>query len=203
MVSAYKNTEKGKAYFASYMTAYNVRVRANMLPEEKAVQAAYVREWWKSRTPEQKREQMDRDNKRKRDAPPDVKARRLKENLLWRSNNRELHRFLAKQWQHGNRHKAAQIASRHRNLKKSAFGSHSLSQIRDMLSAQEFRCATPWCQTDISDGRHTEDHKTPLTRGGSNEIDNMALLCHRCNCTKNTKTWSEWLAYGGALNVAA
>lgn len=41
---------------------------------------------------------------------------------------------------------------------------------------------------------YTIDHKTPISRGGSNWPDNIQLLCSRCNSSKGTKTDEEWRA---------
>lgn len=37
------------------------------------------------------------------------------------------------------------------------------------------------------------DHMTPLKRGGSNEMSNIALCCPHCNKTKADRTLEEWL----------
>lgn len=38
----------------------------------------------------------------------------------------------------------------------------------------------------------TLDHVVPLSRGGSNEPDNLATACRSCNSSKNAKTPEEW-----------
>jgi 5-methylcytosine-specific restriction endonuclease McrA len=43
----------------------------------------------------------------------------------------------------------------------------------------------------------TRDHRTPLVRGGSDRIDNIAVSCQRCNAEKSTMTedeYREWKA---------
>jgi 5-methylcytosine-specific restriction endonuclease McrA len=40
----------------------------------------------------------------------------------------------------------------------------------------------------------TRDHKIPLTRGGSDYIENIALSCGPCNFRKHTKTDTEFRA---------
>lgn len=36
------------------------------------------------------------------------------------------------------------------------------------------------------------DHITPVSRNGTNELDNLQLLCRSCNASKGAKTMSEW-----------
>ena len=39
------------------------------------------------------------------------------------------------------------------------------------------------------------DHLTPLSRGGSHALENLAPACGRCNMQKATKTYDEWLVF--------
>ena len=39
-----------------------------------------------------------------------------------------------------------------------------------------------------------KDHRVPLSRGGSDGIDNLAVSCRRCNSDKGTLTDAEFLA---------
>ena len=38
------------------------------------------------------------------------------------------------------------------------------------------------------------DHLTPLSRGGSHTLENLAPACGRCNMQKSAKTYDEWVA---------
>jgi hypothetical protein len=37
------------------------------------------------------------------------------------------------------------------------------------------------------------EHKTPLSRGGTNEYNNLGVACQYCNCKKHNKTLEEFL----------
>lgn len=39
------------------------------------------------------------------------------------------------------------------------------------------------------------DHKQPVSKGGSNELDNLVLTCWFCNSQKGDKTYDEYLAW--------
>ena len=36
------------------------------------------------------------------------------------------------------------------------------------------------------------DHKTPLAKGGTNDLSNFALACFKCNQEKHNKTVDEY-----------
>lgn len=48
-----------------------------------------------------------------------------------------------------------------------------------------------WYCGDVITQYHV-DHKTPLSRGGSNAPENLCLACKSCNLLKGSKTPSEW-----------
>ena len=47
------------------------------------------------------------------------------------------------------------------------------------------------CACGCKDDLHV-DHIVPLSRGGTNELDNLQMLCSSCNLSKGTKTMAEW-----------
>jgi len=48
------------------------------------------------------------------------------------------------------------------------------------------------CWICLSTDRLEVDHIIPVSRGGSNDISNLTTLCKSCNCSKGSKTYSEW-----------
>ena len=48
---------------------------------------------------------------------------------------------------------------------------------------------------DWEDDNVEIDHKTPVSRGGSNLPDNLQATCGYCNARKSAKTHEEYLAY--------
>jgi 5-methylcytosine-specific restriction endonuclease McrA len=60
-----------------------------------------------------------------------------------------------------------------------------------LLKQFDFRCF--YCHIELTKKTRTFDHKLPLSRGGTNEIENLVPCCRRCNYRKGTKTVEEFL----------
>ena len=60
------------------------------------------------------------------------------------------------------------------------------------------KCGTCYlCIKPIQFGKDHLEHKTPISRGGTNEYCNLAVACQYCNLSKHTKTLEEFLNTGG------
>jgi 5-methylcytosine-specific restriction endonuclease McrA len=59
-----------------------------------------------------------------------------------------------------------------------------------LLKKFEFKCF--YCATILTKQTRTLDHKLPLSRGGTNEIENLVPACRRCNHRKGKKTAEEF-----------
>lgn len=69
----------------------------------------------------------------------------------------------------------------------------SKSPSRLLLKLYEIQnniCA--YCNNDMTDNIHI-DHIIPLSKNGSNEVDNLILCCSTCNLSKNNKDLDVWL----------
>ena len=67
------------------------------------------------------------------------------------------------------------------------------------LAAQGYECAFCSAKLQVSDSHL--DHQTPLARGGTHDMENLQVLCRRCNSEKHAKTnaeYVEWLISIGA-----
>ena len=65
-----------------------------------------------------------------------------------------------------------------------------VSQYRDVLGEiQDWYCN--YCGKRIENGNHI-DHMVPLQKGGSNDFNNLQLLCVKCNLRKGAKTELEY-----------
>jgi 5-methylcytosine-specific restriction endonuclease McrA len=51
------------------------------------------------------------------------------------------------------------------------------------------------CEKPIAFGEDSIEHLLPLTRGGTNELENLGIAHKKCNFSKNNKTMEEWKNY--------
>lgn len=68
--------------------------------------------------------------------------------------------------------------------------------IRDGHGWSCFYCHQTLC--DYGDNKQPNspaiEHRVPISKGGSDDMDNLRLTCGRCNIAKGTKTDTEFLA---------
>jgi 5-methylcytosine-specific restriction endonuclease McrA len=85
-----------------------------------------------------------------------------------------------------------------------AIATHTEGEWWALVRSVEGRCF--YCGVDTRNRRFAPtdpgylnmDHKTPLSRGGSDGIDNLAVACRRCNAEKGMMTVDEYLAWKAA-----
>ena len=69
-------------------------------------------------------------------------------------------------------------------------GRFTKEDIQTMYASQGARCY--YCSVNIEEAYHIE-HMVPISKGGSNWIDNICLACVPCNRTKGVKTAEEFM----------
>lgn len=117
----------------------------------------------------------------------------LKEyNARYRQANLDILREKAREWRRANPD-FARTATAKRRARKLAYGgeAYSHADVVTLLKDQNGRCV--YCDVSLDEMFHV-DHVTPLSRGGGNGADNIALACPRCNRSKgNRLLWTEWV----------
>ena len=108
--------------------------------------------------------------------------------------NKEEIRKRIKNWQNNNLNKVKEIQRtsclNRVARKKKAEGRHTIEDIRKLYDIQLGFCVV--CKRCLLKGYHV-DHKTPLSKGGSNWPANLQLLCPSCNCQKQAMTMEEFM----------
>jgi hypothetical protein len=64
--------------------------------------------------------------------------------------------------------------------------------IAHLTKDDDWNCA--YCDCELSYGDIHIDHIVPLSKGGTNDIENLALSCKPCNLRKGARTPEEWRA---------
>lgn len=127
-------------------------------------------------------------------------ARKKALNDRWAAENRDKVMQSRKNWEAENpeAHKAQVAAKtrRRRARKLGSIGSHTNAQIAVLLVMQKCKCAS--CKASIKLAYHI-DHMEPLSKGGSDGIENIQLLCPPCNLRKSNKDPLVWAAENGRL----
>ena len=99
-------------------------------------------------------------------------------------NSRKKHPETHKKWVEQNKEKVKAYKASNRAKRKGAQGKFTGEQIDKLYVLQKGKCAC--CKIDLSKKFH-RDHIYPLSLGGSNNIDNIQLLCSGCNLQKGNK----------------
>lgn len=103
---------------------------------------------------------------------------------------------MKKLWLAANKLRTRVYVENRRVRKLANGGSHTPEQIEELHAKQRYRCVG--CKTSIRDS-YEIDHIIPVTRGGSNYISNIQLLCVRCNRSKHNKHPDQWAREQGRL----
>jgi len=127
----------------------------------------------------------------------------------WRAENREKRRAYDAKWYAENRDKKLARNSeyfranqdkyraytqRRRAKKRNAPGDFTSADWKAKLEYYGYRCR--YCgihKSETSEGWLEADHAIPLSQGGTNFISNIVPACKSCNCSKGTKTFTEFL----------
>ena len=110
----------------------------------------------------------------------------------WREANVEHIRGYAKRYRQERPEVKRLSEAKRRAAARASVGQFTFRDVKALYTSQLGECV--YCSTDLSDTFEI-DHVVPLSRGGSNEPENIQLLCQRCNRMKHAKTHNEFLAW--------
>jgi len=110
---------------------------------------------------------------------------------LKRERNPERIRLLDRQRYVRHREKRILLSIAVRAKRLQAEGNATPEQCRELL--EQFKSCCGYCHTPLTYKNKTYDHKTPLSRGGTNYIENLIPSCRPCNARKHTRTYEEFV----------
>lgn len=91
-------------------------------------------------------------------------------------------------------HKAGRFNYRKRyQMVKKLPGSATTKQIKNLLISSD---TCTYCGCSLEQEQKSIDHIVPLSKGGTNEITNLAVSCIKCNCSKKDKILERELNNG-------
>lgn len=111
-------------------------------------------------------------------------------NRAWVVANPEKRKEHVRRWYEANRDRALAYKNRRRAREMAAEGTYSAQDIREIYASQRGRCW--WCGCEVGTQYHV-DHRVPLSRGGSNNPENLVVSCPTCNLKKNDRYPHEWI----------
>ena len=175
---AYKeaNKERMKPYYAAYYQA------------NKEMYNAASAEWAK-RHPEKRLEWAMADYYRNRD-------KRLAKNKEWRKKNKSGQQEYRSLYRQKKPELLAALSRNYKARKRNASGTHNGNDIKKLLIAQRHLCV--YCKKKVMVDYHV-DHVVALSKGGSNSVENLQILCPTCNIKKGNKDPAEFAKQFGML----
>jgi 5-methylcytosine-specific restriction endonuclease McrA len=171
------------------------RRRANLSPEQQAVDADRARELA---------------TVRRQARTPEKRARDIAVVQAWREANREQHRRVTHEWYQANLEYARAAKRAEYYAEPEAFYARNhvrKARLADAVCGHGANCVTKdllksiYAQSCLYCGRQAEsaDHFNPITRGGLNCVENLVPACKSCNSSKNNREPIEFLISVGIL----
>lgn len=137
-------------------------------------------------------ETMQAIEKRRRENHKNVIAERKKQ---WQQSDtyKEYQKVYRKEYRQTEKGQLIARTTRHkRRAQKHTSAHYTAAQVLEQVERQKRKCY--YCKAKFADGKRAYhiEHIVPLSRGGSNTIENIVLACPHCNLSKSDKLPHEW-----------
>lgn len=130
---------------------------------------------WRSENPEEAKSRRKVQYFKRRD-------KNIMDAVEWGKVNREKRNVAKNKWRAKNKPLTNHYTKMYLYRQKRAAGSHTLEEYLSKLYMFSGKCA--YCRERLAD---TRDHVIPLSKGGTNFIDNIVPACRSCNSSKRDK----------------
>ncbi len=105
--------------------------------------------------------------------------------LEWGRLNKEKRKIAKDKWRAKNKERTNFLTKRYQYKRKNAEGSITWQEWKAIVSGQTCAYCNKFPATSV-------DHVVPLSRGGTNNKDNLLPVCISCNSKKGSKTLFEY-----------
>lgn len=113
-----------------------------------------------------------------------------------------LNRPITAAWIRANWERANLYSKNHRYRYYKTNGKYTINEWNELKALYNYMCVGCGCKEPAI--KLTADHKIPISKGGSNFIDNIQPLCKKCNSFKHTKIWfaqCRWIPSFKAFSI--
>lgn len=100
----------------------------------------------------------------------------------WRENNRDRYNALIRAWARAHPESSVVQCNLRRARIQGAEGQFTVEEWLMLCQQYDYKCV------NCGAPEQTADHVVPLSKGGSNKIDNIQPLCKSCNSKKGVRT---------------
>ena len=118
----------------------------------------------------------------------------------WRANNREWEREISRRWQANNPERRWAIATLNFHRYRGFEVNITIDALTDLAKNTE-TCLLCGCELNWSVGAkngHAQSNSPTLDRINNEDVltsDNVQIICHRCNTTKQNRSMKEFVEY--------
>ena len=112
----------------------------------------------------------------------------------WYRNNTERGRANSKRWSENNPERYAEISLRAAHKRRTRIagngGSYTTKEWHNLCERTGWICLR--CGKSHDESKLTADHVTPISKGGTSNIDNIQPLCGSCNSSKGNRHMTDY-----------